>query len=148
MVSSIKTGEALQQAKEIDTVVLDKTGTITSGKLKVEEAGGYQSDFPMDAMMQIAAALEKKSEHPLAEAVVEWAEQFGLAIPEIVDFKATFGRGVEGTLAAEFREVESVKMTALRRYFMPENRTTPQMALARQRNRTRWREIQYRVPVA
>ena len=105
----IKTGEALQQAKGIDTVVLDKTGTITSGKLKVEEAGGYQSDFPMDAMMQIAAALEKKSEHPLAEAVVEWAEQFGLAIPEIVDFKATFGRGVEGTLAAEFRAVESVK---------------------------------------
>lgn len=105
----IKTGEALQQAKEIDTVVLDKTGTITSGKLKVEEVGGYQSDFPMDAMMQIAAALEKKSEHPLAEAVVEWAEQFGLAIPEIVDFKATFGRGVEGTLAAEFRAVESVK---------------------------------------
>ena len=39
----------------------------------------------------------------------EWAEQFGLAIPEIVDFKATFGRGVEGTLAAEFRAVESVK---------------------------------------
>ena len=79
---------------------------------------------------------------------MEWAEQFGLAIPEIVDFKATFGRGVEGTLVAEFRAVESVKMTALRRYFMPENRTTPQMALARQRNRTRWREIQYRVPVA
>lgn len=51
---------------------------------------------------------------------MEWAEQFGLAIPEIVDFKATFGRGVEGTLAAEFRAVESVKMTALRRYFMPE----------------------------
>ena len=105
----IKTGEALQQAKEIDTVVLDKTGTITSGKLKVEEVGGYQSDFPADAMMQIAAALEKKSEHPLAEAVVEWAEQFGLAIPEIVDFKATFGRGVEGTLAADFRAVEVTK---------------------------------------
>lgn len=105
----IKTGEALQQAKEIDTVVLDKTGTITSGKLKVEEAGGYQSDFSMDAMMQIAAALEKKSEHPLAEAVVEWAEQFGLAIPEIVDFKATFGRGVEGALAADFLAVEAAK---------------------------------------
>lgn len=105
----IKTGEALQQAKEIDTVVLDKTGTITSGKLKVEEAGGYQSNFPMDAMMQIAAALEKKSEHPLAEAVVEWAEQFGLAIPEIVDFKATFGRGVEGALAADFLAVEAAK---------------------------------------
>ena len=105
----IKTGEALQQAKEIDTVVLDKTGTITSGKLKVEEAGGYQSDFPADAMMQIAAALEKKSEHPLAEAVVEYAESFQLTIPEIVDFKATFGRGVEGALAADFRAVEAAK---------------------------------------
>ena len=105
----IKTGEALQQAKEIDTVVLDKTGTITSGKLKVEEIGGYQSDFPADAMMQIAAALEKKSEHPLAEAVVEYAESFRLTIPEIVDFKATFGRGVEGALAADFRAVEATK---------------------------------------
>lgn len=105
----IKTGEALQQAKEIDTVVLDKTGTITSGKLKVEEIGGYQSDFPADAMMQIAAALEKKSEHPLAEAVVEYAENFQLTIPEITDFQATFGRGVEGALAADFRAVEVTK---------------------------------------
>lgn len=105
----IKTGEALQQAKEIDTVVLDKTGTITSGKLKVEEVGGYQSDFPADAMMQIAAALEKKSEHPLAEAVVEYAENFQLTIPEIVDFKATFGRGVEGALAADFHAEKVAK---------------------------------------
>ena len=105
----IKTGEALQQAKEIDTVVLDKTGTITSGKLKVEEVGGYQNDFPADAMMQIAAALEKKSEHPLAEAVVEYAESFQLTIPEIVDFKATFGRGVEGALAADFHAEKVAK---------------------------------------
>ena len=105
----IKTGEALQQAKEIDTVVLDKTGTITSGKLKVEEVGGYQSDFPADAMMQIAAALEKKSEHPLAEAVVEYAESFQLTIPEIIDFKATFGRGVEGALAADFHAEKVAK---------------------------------------
>lgn len=105
----IKTGEALQQAKEIDTVVLDKTGTITSGKLKVEEVGGYQSDFPADAMMQIAAALEKKSEHPLAEAVVEYAESFQLTIPEIVDFKAIFGRGVEGALAADFHAEKVAK---------------------------------------
>ncbi len=105
----IKTGEALQQAKEIDTVVLDKTGTITSGKLKVEEVGGYQSDFPADAMMQIAAALEKKSEHPLAEAVMEYAESFQLTIPEIVDFKATFGRGVEGALAADFHAEKVAK---------------------------------------
>lgn len=105
----IKTGEALQQAKEIDTVVLDKTGTITSGKLKVEEVGGYQSDFPADAMMQITAALEKKSEHPLAEAVVEYAERFRLTIPEIVEFTATFGRGVEGALAADFHAEKVAK---------------------------------------
>jgi Cu+-exporting ATPase len=105
----IKTGEALQQAKEIDTVVLDKTGTITSGKLKVEEVGGYQSDFPADAMMQITAALEKKSEHPLAEAVVEYAESFRLTIPEITDFQATFGRGVEGALAQDFAAQEFLK---------------------------------------
>lgn len=105
----IKTGEALQQAKEIDTVVLDKTGTITSGKLKVEEISGYDARIPTDAMMQIAAALEKKSEHPLAEAVVEYAEREHLPIPEMRDFKATFGRGVEGVLAQDFAAQESLK---------------------------------------
>lgn len=105
----IKTGEALQQAKEIDTVVLDKTGTITSGKLKVEEISGYDARIPTDAMMQIAAALEKKSEHPLAEAVVEYAEREHLPIPEMRDFKATFGRGVEGTLAHDFAVQEPLK---------------------------------------
>lgn len=105
----IKTGEALQQAKEIDTVVLDKTGTITSGKLKVEEISGYDAQIPTDAMMQIAAALEKKSEHPLAEAVVEYAEREHLPIPEMRDFKATFGRGVEGVLAQDFAAQESLK---------------------------------------
>ncbi len=105
----IKTGEALQQAKEIDTVVLDKTGTITSGKLKVEEISGYDARIPMDAMMQIAAALEKKSEHPLAEAVVEYAEREHLPIPEMRDFRATFGRGVEGALTHDFAVQESLK---------------------------------------
>ena len=105
----IKTGEALQQAKEIDTVVLDKTGTITSGKLKVEEISGYDARIPMDAMMQIAAALEKKSEHPLAEAVVEYAEREHLPIPEMRDFKATFGRGVEGALTHDFAVQEFLK---------------------------------------
>ena len=94
----IKTGEALQQAKEIDTVVLDKTGTITSGKLKVEEAGGYQSDFPMDAMMQIAAALEKKSEHPLARAIVSYAEELDTLAPELSEFEILPGNGLQGQI--------------------------------------------------
>lgn len=94
----IKSGEALQQAKEIDTVVLDKTGTLTSGKLHVTGTGCYVEDMSLETLVSIAAALEKKSEHPLAEAIVAYAEREGLALPEIRDFKAVFGRGVEGVL--------------------------------------------------
>ena len=97
----IKSGEALQRTKEIDTVVLDKTGTITSGKLCVMGTGCNVQDMSLETMVQIAAALEKKSEHPLAEAVVEYAEREKLDIPEIRDFRAVFGRGVEGVLAED-----------------------------------------------
>lgn len=97
----IKSGEALQQAKEIDTVVMDKTGTITTGKLRFDGCGCYVPDLSTETLMQIAAALEKKSEHPLAEAVVAEAERRKLKIPEISDFKAVFGRGIEGVLAED-----------------------------------------------
>lgn len=97
----IKSGEALQQAKEIDTVVLDKTGTLTSGKLHVTGTGCYVQDMSLETLVSIAAALEKKSEHPLAEAVVAYADREGLELPEIRDFKAVFGRGVEGVLASD-----------------------------------------------
>ena len=95
----IKSGEALQQAREIDTVVMDKTGTITAGKLKCMQVDVFAQDMSVDTMLQIAAALEKKSEHPLAEAVVEHATMMKLPLPQIKDFKAVFGRGVEGVLA-------------------------------------------------
>ena len=97
----IKSGEALQQAKEVDTVVMDKTGTITSGKLKVMGVGCYVRDMSLETLMQIGAALEKKSEHPLAEAIVEYAENRKLRVPEVRDFRAVFGRGVEGILAED-----------------------------------------------
>ncbi|MCI9338162.1 MAG: heavy metal translocating P-type ATPase [Lachnospiraceae bacterium] len=97
----IKSGEALQQARDIDTVVLDKTGTITAGKLRCMQVGVYVQDMSVDTMLQIAGALEKKSEHPLAEAVVEHAASRKLPLPRIKDFKAVFGRGVEGVLAED-----------------------------------------------
>lgn len=97
----IKSGEALQQAKEIDTVVMDKTGTITSGKLRFSGCGCYVPDLSLETLVQIAAALEKKSEHPLAEAILERAGRDGLSVPEIRDFKAVPGRGIEGVLAEE-----------------------------------------------
>ena len=97
----VKSGEALQQAKEIDTVVLDKTGTLTSGKLHVTGTGCYVQDMSLETLVSIAAALEKKSEHPLAEAIVAYSEREGLDLPDIRDFKAVFGRGVEGVLASD-----------------------------------------------
>lgn len=97
----IKSGEALQQAKEIDTVVMDKTGTITSGRLRFGGCGCYVPDLSTETLLQIAAALEKKSEHPLAEAILERAKRDKLTIPEIRDFQAKAGRGIEGILAED-----------------------------------------------
>ena len=97
----IKSGEALQRAQDVDTVVLDKTGTITAGNLKVLQVGVAVPDMSAETLAAIAAALERKSEHPLAEAVVNYAKSFRLAIPEVQDFKAVFGRGVEGVLAGD-----------------------------------------------
>ena len=110
----IKSGEALQQAKEIDTVVLDKTGTITAGKLKVMQVSVAVQDMSQNTFLQIAAALEKKSEHPLAEAIVEHALSENLTIPEAGDFKAVFGRGVEGVL-------EGVRYFVGNRAYLEEN---------------------------
>lgn len=92
----IKSGEALQIAGNIDTVVLDKTGTITEGKLKVMGVYGYEIDTK--ELLSVAAALEKKSEHPLAEAVIKEAESFDVKLPGVSDFQAVFGRGVQGIL--------------------------------------------------
>lgn len=97
----IKSGEALQRAKEVDTVVLDKTGTVTAGRLKVMGWGCYAPEVAPEIMLSLAAALEKKSEHPLAEAVTAYAEREKLLLPTIRDFQAVFGRGVTGILAEE-----------------------------------------------
>lgn len=94
----IKSGEALQMARDVDTVVLDKTGTITEGNLKVMSAGCYVPDLNPATVLAAAAALERKSEHPLAEAIVNEAERQGCPNVPVSDFQATFGRGIEGVL--------------------------------------------------
>lgn len=95
----IKSGEALQLAQEIDTVVLDKTGTITEGNLKVTEIHLLREEVGREGLLRPAAALEKKSEHPLAEAVVKAAEELhGSSMPEVTDFEAVFGRGIRGNI--------------------------------------------------
>lgn len=90
----IKSGEALEIAQSVDTVVMDKTGTITEGRPVVTDIttvdGVSEQEF-----LAIAAGLEKGSEHPLAEAVMTAARERGIAPKAVTDFKALFGRGVE-----------------------------------------------------
>lgn len=92
----IKSGDALQAARDIDTVVLDKTGTITAGKPKVTDVFGYVKGMGVDHILMLAAAIEKPSEHPLADAIVQEAESKEMVIPTVENFEAVFGKGVQG----------------------------------------------------
>lgn len=96
----IKSGDALETAHQIDTVVLDKTGTITQGKPVVTDiicAAGKNADKTQ--LLQIAGSLEKGSEHPLAEAIVNYCEINSIALEKVTDFNALFGKGIEGTVS-------------------------------------------------
>lgn len=110
----IKSGDALQSARDIDTVVLDKTGTITEGKPVVTDIFGYEKDMDTDRIIVLAAAIEKPSEHPLSEAIISEAERRGLVIPKAEDFIAVFGRGVQGIC-------DGKRYLAGNRKFMEEN---------------------------
>ena len=90
----IKSGEALETAHSVDAIVLDKTGTITEGRPAVTDilpAGGLSEE----ELLTLAAGLERPSEHPLARAVVEYAEERGVSAAGMTDFQAVFGRGVQ-----------------------------------------------------
>jgi len=88
----IKSGEALETAHNIDTVVLDKTGTLTEGKPFVTDILTCAADEKY--LLEIAAALERGSEHPLAEAVVKYSSEQKITPRSAEDFKAIFGKGV------------------------------------------------------
>ena len=91
----IRSGDALQTAKQLDVIVLDKTGTITKGEpalTDVVAAGGF--DEP--TVLRLAASLERGSEHPLGEAVVKGAEAKQITLAAVADFAAIPGHGVSG----------------------------------------------------
>ena len=93
----IKSGEALETAGTIDTVLMDKTGTLTEGRpqlVSVRPIG-----ISVDALISLAAALEAGSEHPIAAAVTAYAAEKGLAVPDAADFQAVFGKGVRARVA-------------------------------------------------
>lgn len=99
----IKGGEALQRAGDIRTVVLDKTGTVTEGKPTVTDvvrapAPTAGTDASDDALLRLVASLEKSSEHPLADAIVQHAKARGLALADAEAFESVTGRGAIGVV--------------------------------------------------
>ena len=93
----IKDAEALERMAGVDTLIVDKTGTLTMGKPKLTDILVLM-DLPEADLLSLAAALERGSEHPLAEAIVEGAEAKGAPRQEATDFDAVTGKGVRGTI--------------------------------------------------
>lgn len=93
----IKNAEALERFEKVDTLIVDKTGTLTQGKprlVAVLPEGGHEEA----EVLRLAATLERGSEHPLAEAIVQGAEERGLTLGLTADFEAVTGKGVKGTV--------------------------------------------------
>jgi Cu+-exporting ATPase len=91
----IRSAEALERLETIDTLVVDKTGTLTEGKPRVTEVRAEDGVTP-EELIATAAAVEALSEHPLARAVVNAARERKLSVPAVSDFVSHTGRGVEG----------------------------------------------------
>ncbi|MBL6601075.1 MAG: heavy metal translocating P-type ATPase [Alphaproteobacteria bacterium] len=107
----IKNAEALERFAKVDVLIVDKTGTLTEGKpslVAVEPEDG----FTEDEILGLAASLERGSEHPLAEAIVQGAEQRGALRFDVGDFEAVTGKGVRGTVADRPVALGNAKLVA------------------------------------
>ncbi len=93
----IKNAEALETLEKVDTLVVDKTGTLTEGKPKLVGISAAQPDIE-DEVLRLAASLEKASEHPLGAAIVNAATAKGLTLSSPTEFNSTVGKGVLGTV--------------------------------------------------
>ena len=105
----IKGGEALEMAHRVDTIVLDKTGTLTRGKPRVTAVlpatGSGTDELPQNELLRLAASAERYSEHPLGRAIVEAAAARGLALEEPAEFAALSGHGVHARVGRHRIEV-------------------------------------------
>ncbi|MDD6056674.1 MAG: heavy metal translocating P-type ATPase, partial [Clostridiales bacterium] len=127
----IKSGEALETAHLIDTVVLDKTGTITQGKPIVTDVDCYE-DMAEQELLKIAGSLEKGSEHPLAEAIVKHCDREGIALSSVSDFTAVFGKGIVGTVEGKAYYAGNEKLMEERGVLLPKEITDRVENLAKQ----------------
>ena len=97
----IKSGEYLEKAHQLNAIVLDKTGTITKGEPTLTDTVILDKSYNEETLLKQAAAVEKLSEHPLAQAIVKAAEAKGLTLDKPNHFEAIPGHGVKGTLGGE-----------------------------------------------
>jgi Cu+-exporting ATPase len=91
----IKDAQALEQMERVDTLIVDKTGTLTEGKPKLTAIYPV-SEFDEETLLEYVASLEQSSEHPLAAAIVRGAKQRNIGLQEVMDFQSTTGQGVSG----------------------------------------------------
>ena len=102
----VKSAVVLERLADISVVALDKTGTLTCGMPRLTTVEALRPDlYDVPRLLQLAAAAEQSSEHPLGRAIVEEARRRGLVIPSADDFRAVPGRGVRATVGPEFVEV-------------------------------------------
>lgn len=93
----IKNAEALEMMNKVDTLIVDKTGTITQGKPSVEKVIAMDDSLSKD-LLQYISSLNQYSEHPLAEAVVKYGKENNITLTKVSDFEAVAGKGVIGTV--------------------------------------------------
>jgi Cu+-exporting ATPase len=105
----IRNGEALETASRLTTVVLDKTGTITKGKPELVDVLPF-GDYSTAELLELAAVADKRSEHPLAEAIVRGARESGIEVGEPESFNAIPGHGVEATVQSRRVLVGNIKL--------------------------------------
>jgi len=105
----IKNAEALERLDRVDTIVLDKTGTLTEGKPKLV-ALRVAPGFLEDDVLRLAASVERGSQHPLGAAIVKAAEEKGLALADAQDFEAPAGKGVSGIVEGHRVVIGNLRM--------------------------------------
>ncbi|WP_296744308.1 heavy metal translocating P-type ATPase [Mesorhizobium sp.] len=107
----IKDAEALERFASVDTLIVDKTGTLTEGRPRLTDLVATDGTDE-DELLSLAAALEKGSEHPLAEAIVEGAAERGMKVGDAQDFEAVTGKGVSGTVSGRTVALGNAAMMA------------------------------------
>ncbi len=105
----IKNAEALERLNKVDTLIIDKTGTITEGKPSVG-ALVTEADFSHDDVLRMIASLNQHSEHPLAQAIVGFAREKNIKIEDVSGFKAVTGKGVTGVISGKMVALGNKKL--------------------------------------